>query len=152
MRPVVKKPPRPADRPLHERPQQESPDTDTSTELRLTKGLLSKALSDRERLTAALVQQRKLHKEDVERHADELRQVRSWCSGRERGCGRVVGRRFSLSKTTNSGLLPVSSGLFCRCFENLIVRGQVENSEFESRRRSVPSAIDTQKMQNVCGL
>ncbi|CAM9483906.1 unnamed protein product [Ectocarpus sp. 13 AM-2016] len=42
--------------------------TNKSAELRRTKGLLSMALNDREKLAVALVQQRKLHEEDVERH------------------------------------------------------------------------------------
>ncbi|CAM9889513.1 unnamed protein product, partial [Ectocarpus sp. 12 AP-2014] len=75
-RPMVRKLPRPTHRPLRERSQQDSPNSNTSAELRRTKGLLSKALSDQERLAAALVQQRKLHQEDVERHAAELREMR----------------------------------------------------------------------------
>ncbi|CBJ28688.1 protein tyrosine kinase [Ectocarpus siliculosus] len=75
-RPMVMQLSRPTHRPLRDRSQQDSPNTNTSAELRRTKGLLSKALSDQERLAAALVQQRKLHQEDVERHAAELREMR----------------------------------------------------------------------------
>ncbi|CAM9870173.1 unnamed protein product [Ectocarpus fasciculatus] len=55
---------------------QDFPRTNKSAELRRTTGILNKVLSDREKLAAALVQQRKLHKEDVERHEDELRKAR----------------------------------------------------------------------------
>ncbi|CAM9635759.1 unnamed protein product, partial [Ectocarpus fasciculatus] len=76
-RPVVKQqPPRPVDRPLRERSQQDAPNMNASAELRRTKGLLSKAQSDRDRLAAALVQQQKLRQEDIERHAAELIKMR----------------------------------------------------------------------------